>query len=47
MKTMLLNDDWEFNVLGVYNYRKSGPLRHYFDYIAEHHDYIDGDVCEV
>ena len=44
---MLLKDDWEFNVLGIYNYRKPGPLSHYFDYIVEHHDHIDGDICEA
>jgi len=44
---MFLKDDWEFNVLGIYNYRKPGPLRHYFDYIIEHHDHIDGDICEA
>lgn len=44
---MLLKEDWEFNVLGVYNYRKPGPLRHYMDYIAEHHDHIDGNICEA
>lgn len=43
----MLKNDWEFNVLGVYNYRKSGPLCHYMDYIIEHHDHIDGDVCEA
>jgi len=44
---MQLKEDWEFNVLGIYNYRKPGQLSHYFDYIIEHHDYIDGDICEA
>lgn len=44
---ILLKDDWEFNVLGIYNYRKAGSLHHYMDYIIEHHDYIDGDICEA
>ena len=44
---MLLRNDWEFNVLGVYNYKKPGPLSHYFDYIIEHHDHIEGDICEA
>ena len=44
---MLLEEDWEFSVLGVYNYRKPGQLRHYFDYIIEHHDHIDGHICEA
>lgn len=42
-----LRDDWEFNVVGVYNYRKPGTLRHYMDYIAEHHQHIEGDICEA
>ena len=44
---MFLQDDWEFNVLGVYNYRKPGALSHYFDYILEHHDHIEGDIFEA
>ncbi len=44
---MRLKEDWEFNVLGIYNYKKPGQLRHYFDYIIEHHDCIEGDICEA
>jgi hypothetical protein len=44
---MSLQEDWEFNVLGAYNYRKPGPLQHYFDFIAENHDRIDGDILEA
>lgn len=44
---MFLREDWEFNVLGIYNYRKPGPLARYMDFIIENHDYIDGDVCEA
>jgi len=44
---MLLTDDWEFNVLGIYNYRKPGQLRYYFDYIVEHHNHIEGDILEA
>lgn len=44
---MILKDDWEFNVLGVYNYRRPGSLSHYMDYIIEHCDHIDGDICEA
>jgi len=44
---MQLNEDWEFNVLGVTNYRKPGKLDNYFRYILEHHDHIDGDLCEA
>lgn len=44
---MPLIEDWEFNVLGVYNYRKPGHLRHYMDFIAENHDRIEGDILEA
>jgi len=44
---MKLEDDWEFNVLGLYNYRKPGKLKTYFDYIFENHDYIEGDLLEA
>lgn len=44
---MILKDDWEFNVLGVYNYRKPGSLSYYMDYIIEHCDHVDGDICEA
>jgi len=44
---MPLREDWEFNVLGVYNYRKPGHLRHYMDFIRENHDCIEGDILEA
>ena len=44
---MFIKDDWEFNVLGIYKYRKKGNLRHYFSYLVEHHDYIEGDILEA
>jgi len=44
---MLLNEDWEFNILGIYNYKKPGQLSNYFHYIIEHHDHIEGDICEA
>lgn len=47
MNTRILKEDWEFNVLGVYNYRKPGELRYYFDYVAENHDRISGDLLEA
>lgn len=42
-----LNNDWEFNVLGVYNYRKSGQFTNYFNFLVENHQHIPGDICEV
>ena len=43
----MLKDDWEFNVLGLYNYNKPGKLEKYFNYIIENHNYIDGDIIEA
>jgi hypothetical protein len=44
---MNLNKDWEFNVLQVYNYKLSGKLEGYFDFIRKNHNKLDGDICEV
>ncbi len=40
-------DDWEYNVLGVYNHERSGKLDPYFTFIIENHDRIDGDIVEA
>lgn len=42
----VLNEDWEFNVLGVYNYKKEGPFSSYFNFVKENHNKIDGDIVE-
>jgi Macrocin-O-methyltransferase (TylF) len=39
-------EDWEFNVLGVYNVNRPGSLEEYFRFLSEN-DHIDGDICEV
>ncbi|OUW73398.1 MAG: hypothetical protein CBD76_03880 [Pelagibacteraceae bacterium TMED216] len=39
--------DWEYNVLGIDNYKKPGKLKTYYDFIKENHKRIDGDICEV
>ena len=44
---MHLKNDWEFNVLQVYNYRLTGKLDGYFKFIRDNHSSLDGDVCEV
>jgi hypothetical protein len=44
---MTLLDDWEFNVLGIYNYRQPGPLRHFYQYVQENHAHVPGDVLEA
>ena len=42
-----LLDDWEFNVLGVYNFRKPGPFSSLFDFVRENHSRIEGDLVEA
>lgn len=40
-------DDWEFNVLGIYNFNKEGKLKVYYDWIVSNHDKVDGDILEA
>jgi hypothetical protein len=42
----LLKEDWEFNVLDVYNYNRSGHLEGYFTFVRENL-YLSGDVLEA
>lgn len=42
-----LKKDWEFNVLGIDNYRHSHSLQSYYDFIQKNHDQLAGDICEV
>ncbi|MFN4164159.1 MAG: TylF/MycF/NovP-related O-methyltransferase [Ferrovibrio sp.] len=42
-----LRDDWEFNVLGIYNYRKTGPFDVLFDFVRQNHKLIEGDIVEA
>lgn len=44
---MDLQNDWEFNVLEIYNYKASGKLTEYFKFIADNFNKLDGDICEV
>ena len=44
---MTLENDWEFNVLQIYNYKLTGKLDGYFDFIRNNHDKIEGDICEI
>ena len=46
-KKMVPRNDWEFNVLDIYNYKKSGKLEEYFNFIERHHDYLEGDILEA
>ena len=47
MSHKILNEDWEFNVLDVYNYRKPGRLAPYFDFVVENHNHIEGNLLEA
>jgi len=44
----MIRDDWEFNILGIYNYKKKGHLKHYFSFCEKLllADNIKGDFCE-
>lgn len=42
-----LKDDWEFNVFGVYNYKKPGRLDSIIKFIRDNHRNIDGDILEA
>ena len=42
-----LTEDWEFNVIGVYNYNKVGRFKPMFDYIRNNHNKIEGDIVDV
>lgn len=44
---MFLEQEWEFNVLQVYNYKAPGKLKGYFDFIAQNHNNLEGNICEV
>lgn len=42
-----VQDDWEFNVLEIYNYRRPGPFDSYFHFVRENHGRIEGDLFEA
>ncbi len=44
---MTLHENWEFDVIGIYNYRRGGVYKPMFDFIRDHHDGIDGDIVDV
>ncbi|HQX27118.1 MAG TPA: hypothetical protein PKX38_04190 [Alphaproteobacteria bacterium] len=44
---MKITKDWEFGVLGLYNYNRPGPFETYFDFIRENHKRMDGDFVEA
>jgi hypothetical protein len=44
---MIIEEEWEFGVLDIYNYKKTGKLDEYFNFIKDNHSKIEGDICEV
>ena len=42
-----LVQDWEFNVIGIYNYRKPGPFDALFGFVRTNHDRLPGDIVEA
>lgn len=42
-----IKKDWEFNVLGIYNFRQAGRFDSLFSFIKENHEKIDGDILEA
>ena len=42
-----IKDDWQFNILGIYNFNKPGSLNEYFNFIKKNHKKIKGDLLEA
>src|SRR5687767_10790414 len=43
----MIREDWEYNILEVYNYQRPGPLEGYFTFVREHHHLLPGDLLEA
>ena len=43
----MIREDWEFNILNVYNFHRPGPLEGYFSFVREHHRILSGDLLEA
>ena len=46
MKSIKIEFDWQFNILGIENYKKPGPRDAYFNFIRSNHSSMDGDIVE-
>lgn len=44
---MNINQNWQFDVLNIYNYNNFGNLKHYFNFIKKNHNKIKGDLIEA
>ena len=49
MRTIMrpLLEDWQFDVLGIYKYRRRGKLQHYYNFIMENCKHLEGDIIEA
>jgi hypothetical protein len=45
--SIMISRSYEFNVLGVYDYHKSGKLFDYYEWIRVNHHRFDGDILEA
>jgi hypothetical protein len=43
----MIKEDWEFNILDIYNFHHAGPLQGYFTFVREHHSTLPGDLLEA
>jgi hypothetical protein len=46
MKPIKFESDWEFNVLGIENFKKTGPRDAYFNFIRSNYSTLEGDIVE-
>ena len=40
-------EDWNFNLLNIYNFNKPGSLSYYFEFIKRNIDNLEGDLVEA
>ena len=38
--------DFEFDLLGIYNYNRPGKFSHFFNYLKDNHRSIPGNIIE-
>lgn len=43
----LPRNDWNYNVLNIYNFRKPGPYRYVFDFLNEYQGQLKGNILEA
>jgi hypothetical protein len=44
---MLPSDYWEFNILGIYDYKSSGPLFDWYEVVKNNINKVDGELVEA